>query len=156
MHDWIVDSGTSDHMCHLLHIFSSYREITSKEHVITVPDGRKINVKYIGTVKLSNGLILHNVLYMPTFKFNLIVVNKLITDNNYSVFFNNGGCYVQEALKKKSWLLGKSKNGLYVLQDQGINMKDVHPSDKDHQKTCKTNIVSATVLNDSLVNKAKL
>ena len=56
MHDWIVDSGASDHMCHLLSIFSSYKVISNKEHVITVPHGRKIGVKFIGTVNLYNGL----------------------------------------------------------------------------------------------------
>lgn len=98
IHDWIIDSGASDHMCHLLTIFSSYKQITNKEHVITVPDGGKIGVKYIGTVNLHNGLILHDVLYVPDFKFNLIAVNKLIADNECSVSFNNDGCFIPEVL----------------------------------------------------------
>lgn len=156
MHDWIIDSGASDHMCHLLSIFSSYEQIANKEHVITVPDGRKIGVKYMGTVKLHNGLVLHNVLYVPDFKFNLIAVNKLIADSKCSVSFNNDGCFIQEALRKKSWLLGKSKNGLYILQDEGIKLSRAHSVNKLHIEDSNTDLISATVLSDSLVNKAKL
>ena len=63
-HEWIVDSDASDHMCHLLSIFSSYKATSNKEHVITVPDGRKIGVKFIGTVNLHNGLVLYDVFFM--------------------------------------------------------------------------------------------
>ena len=81
-------------MCHLLSIFSSYKAIDNKEHIIAILDGRRICVKYVGTVSLQNGFILYNVLYVPDFKFNLIVVNKLISDNKCSVSFDNNGCYV--------------------------------------------------------------
>lgn len=74
-------------------------------------------MKDIGTVTLRNGLILHNVFYVPQFRFNLIAVNKLIYDLTCYVTFNNNGCLIQGIMIKKPWLLGKLRSGLYVLED---------------------------------------
>ena len=88
--------------------------------------------------------------------FNLIVVNKLIADNKCSISFNNDGCFVQEVLKKKSWLLGKPKNGLYVLKDEGFGVNGRMSSmDRMQKNTCDTDTITAVVFSDSLVNKAK-
>ena len=64
-YEWIIDSGASDHMCHDLFKFFSYHLLKNQSHTITIPDGRSILVKYIGQIKLSNGIILNNVLYVP-------------------------------------------------------------------------------------------
>ena len=51
-----------------------YTPISAQDHVITIPDGRKVNVQCIGTVYLNNGVKLREVLYVPEFHFNLISV----------------------------------------------------------------------------------
>lgn len=115
--EWIVDSGASDHMFHDLSKFTSYEILKHKRHSITIPDGRTIPVKYVGLVKLNNGIVLRNVLYVPEFRFNLITVNKIASDMKCVVSFDTNKCYIQEILMKKTWLLGKSKVGLYIFQD---------------------------------------
>ena len=69
LNSWVLDSGASDHMTYDLTLFQSY---TDKDHVITLPDGRKVNVQCIGTVCLNYGFELKVVLYVPDFDFNLI------------------------------------------------------------------------------------
>lgn len=100
--------------------------ISDKGHMITVPDGRKITVKYIGIVTLQNGVILLNVLYVPQFKFNLISVKKLLDDLKCKLIFDHHGCHVQENLMKRHWLLGKTKSVLYVFEGPRSEDSDLH------------------------------
>lgn len=90
---------------------------------MTIPDGTKVIVQNKGTVILENGIVLHNVLFAPSFKYNLISVNKISIDLNCKVFFNAYSCFVQDTLMKKPWLLGREKNGLYVIQEGGITSR---------------------------------
>ena len=88
-----------------------------KPQVVTIPNGTQFRVEIIGTVRLKNGVILKNVLYVPKFCFNLISVSKLIRDLNCNVIFNANECLIQESLMKKHLLLGKAEYGLYFLQE---------------------------------------
>ena len=93
-------------------------------------------MKYTGTINLRNGIVLKSVLYVPQFRFNLSVVNKLILDFKCSISFNNNGCFIQEMLMKKPWLLGKPRSGLYVLQD--TTKKDISHHTEDFNGTILT------------------
>lgn len=55
---WIVDSGASDHMCNDLTRFASYHALPTNKHYITIPNGKKVEVKLTGTIKLTIGLLL--------------------------------------------------------------------------------------------------
>lgn len=92
--DWILDSGASDHMCHDLTLFDTYSEILEENIYITIPDGSKIKVTHMGTVKINDYITLRNVLFVPTFKFNLISVLKLCRDENCIVQFSSNGCTI--------------------------------------------------------------
>lgn len=155
--DWIVDSGASDHMCFSLDRFCFYKSINKLGHQITIPDGRKISVKYMGTVKLQNGVFLQNVLYVPQFRFNLISVNKLISDLKCKLTFETDGCYVQGSLMKKPWLLGKHKSGLYIFKEneckESVTIASQQKiSPEAPQKACNAQSSSSP---NSLLNKAK-
>lgn len=69
---------------------------------------------------LNNGIVLKNVLYVPEFRFNLIAISKIASDMKCVVHFEASKCYIQESLKKRTWLLGESKAGLYIFQDTKI------------------------------------
>lgn len=79
---WIIDSGASDHMCHDLRRFTTYKYVSDTNHMVTVPDGRRMKVHTIGNFNLPNGIKLMNVLHVPQFKFNLISVQKLTSHTN--------------------------------------------------------------------------
>lgn len=66
--NWLTDSGASDHMSYDLSVFDTRTLIENSNNTITIPDGRRIQVKYIGDVPLNKDLILKNVLYVPDFK----------------------------------------------------------------------------------------
>ena len=55
-----------------------FTSITSTIQIsVQLPNGAVAKVTHIGTIHLSSGLILENVLCIPTFSFNLFSINKL-------------------------------------------------------------------------------
>lgn len=66
---------------------------------------------------MSGGLVLHKVLYVLNFKYNLISVNQLCASINYGIYFTSEGYFVQDLSMKGSWQPGKLEKGLYCLQD---------------------------------------
>jgi len=68
---WIVDSGASNHITPHLHLFKSYTPVIHG-CFITMPNGKKVQIKHIGRVELSTNLTLHDVLHEPDFQFNLL------------------------------------------------------------------------------------
>lgn len=112
--DWILDSGASDYMCHDLTLFDTYSEILEENSYITIPDGSKIKVTHMGTVKINDYITLRNVLFVPTFKFNLIYVLKLCRDENCIVQFSSNGCTIQSQSMQVPQHFGNVQHGLYL------------------------------------------
>lgn len=80
---WIIDSGATDHICTSLSTMHNTRTCPTPIQV-HLPNGTCFNVNTIGTVKLQSTLILHNVLYIPSFAYNLISVNLHTPHTNQS------------------------------------------------------------------------
>jgi len=73
---WIIDIGASDHMCHSRELFTTFLFLI-KPIAVTLPNGKKEIVTYFGTVTVTKDLVLHGVLYIPSFKYNLLSVSRL-------------------------------------------------------------------------------
>jgi hypothetical protein len=72
---WIIDIGASDHMiCSLSLLTTITAEISTQ---VKLHNGKFATVTHIGTIQLSTHLILTNVLYIPSFSYNLLSVSKL-------------------------------------------------------------------------------
>jgi len=72
---WILDSGVTDHINSSLENFATYRIIFYIP--IKLPNGITIHANIKGTIIFFITFILHNVLYIPRFNFNLISVSQL-------------------------------------------------------------------------------
>ncbi|GJT87900.1 hypothetical protein Tco_1069617 [Tanacetum coccineum] len=74
---WIVDSGATDHifisLTHMHNITNLKTPI-----LITLPNGQTVKVNITRSVHLTNSLTLHNVLYIPSFTYNLITISQLL------------------------------------------------------------------------------
>jgi hypothetical protein len=66
-------------------------------------------------VKLSKHLILHDVLYVPSFSFNLISVSKLIKSLNCCRVFLANFCFIQSLLDWMTIGVGRQQGGLFYL-----------------------------------------
>ena len=121
---WIVDTGASTHMCSEFSLLVNPAILTSPMQV-SLPDGSKISVQYSGTVVLSPTLILHNVLYIPKFQFNLLSVPKLATTSNIIFKFYPNNCILQDLKTKHLVAVVKLVNHLYILDQFKLGF--IHP-----------------------------
>lgn len=63
---WIIDSGTSDHMTSTKSLLFNVQTLPVP-YLVFIPNGYKVKVTNIGSLALFPNLILHNVLYVPSF-----------------------------------------------------------------------------------------
>jgi len=110
---WIIDSGATDHIASSLNLFLHYSKI--KPVQIKLPNGNFVFSHFSGSVQLSPEFVLHDVLYVSDFTFNLLSFSKLISYLNYFLTFSGVNCYIQEIESLKMIGLGKLKQGLYHL-----------------------------------------
>ena len=69
---WIVDIGTTHHTCFDLKWFSNCTKIEPIS--VNLPNGNTIEVNCKGQIRLTRELSIDNVLYLPQFAVNLILV----------------------------------------------------------------------------------
>uniref|UniRef100_A0A803L036 Retrovirus-related Pol polyprotein from transposon TNT 1-94-like beta-barrel domain-containing protein n=1 Tax=Chenopodium quinoa TaxID=63459 RepID=A0A803L036_CHEQI len=113
---WIIDSGASDHMTYKIDAMKN-SVLVNNIPSINLPNGVVSKISHIGDIKLADGLLLKGVLGVPTFKHNLLCVNKLNRDNDCNVMFHSGFCLIRGNSDQKIVGLGKLHNGLYYLID---------------------------------------
>lgn len=68
---WIIDSGASDHMTSDLSLLFNVQPLPVP-YLVSLPNGYKVIVTNIGSLTLFPDFILTNVLYIPSFQYNLI------------------------------------------------------------------------------------
>ncbi|XP_048635048.1 uncharacterized protein LOC125608656 [Brassica napus] len=110
---WIIDSGATTHVCSDLARFSDLSTVTGV--TVSLPNGHKEPISHIGSIIVSPTITLHNVLYVPSFRFNLISVRCLLVDNNSSAHFYVDHCLIQESTEGLMIGRGSIFNNLYVL-----------------------------------------
>lgn len=121
---WIVDSGATDHMVFDDKLFMHKRTLV-KQVEIGLPDGTCSYVSEIGSVAVFPNLILKDVLYVPSFKHNLISVGKLIDDAGIEVVFRPHECVF--TLSQNNYILGTAPKigGLYLLNSSSKSASTV-------------------------------
>ena len=115
---WFIDSGASAHMTCSKEWYDKYYEKTDGTHIYLGYD-RSLKVQGYGIINvyLPNGQMrqIHNVMYVPDLKKNLIFVST-ITDNHLKVEFGKLGCIVKDVQDHyKVVSTGTRVGGLYRL-----------------------------------------
>lgn len=116
---WIVDSGATKHVCSIADAFVNLRTIDGSN--VTLPNHTQIPVKMCGDVILGPTLVLHDVLFVPQFKFNLLSVSALTIGSQLTLSFFHDGFIIQEAKTKKMIAKGDRVHNLYVLVTKTLN-----------------------------------
>ncbi|KAL4620721.1 hypothetical protein ACB092_06G176100 [Castanea dentata] len=109
-------SGATDHMVYFVSCFTSIT-VTFNTHV-NLPNGEVTFVTHIGTVRISDNLLLQNVLCVPSFTFNLISVCQLAKSILCCLIFFGNLYFIQDLAHWSMIGLGKEINGLYLLQKE--------------------------------------
>jgi hypothetical protein len=96
LHIRIIYSGATYHICTSVQFFTTYHAILTIN--INLPNGDVTVAKLCGQVKLSNSLILEDVLLVPNFKFNILAVLKIVDYLNVTFTIDKSNCIIQEKL----------------------------------------------------------
>ena len=93
-------------------------------------------VTHKGTITILPDLVLHNVLCIPSFSFNLLSVSKLAHTNQYCFIILHDYCILQAL---SSWTMighAKLKSGLYFLQQPTTHQRHLVSSPSILSKAC--------------------
>ena len=93
--DWIIDSGTSQHISARQERFANYLPISRLK--IQIGDGCEIEEIGMGDILLqteSSQITLRDVLHVPTIGSNLLSIAKVV-DHGHRMLFTTTGCQIQ-------------------------------------------------------------
>ena len=80
----------------MIHSISYYISITATLNThVHLPNGEIALVTQIGTVQISEKLVLHNVLCVPSFSFNLTSVSQIAKSTPCCLIFFGNLCFIQ-------------------------------------------------------------
>ncbi|XP_075075290.1 uncharacterized protein LOC142162679 [Nicotiana tabacum] len=72
-HNWIVDTGASNHMVHSLNLLDSYKEVSEKDkNKVQLPTGEQASITHIGICSFFINKKSQNILHIADFKYNLL------------------------------------------------------------------------------------
>lgn len=94
IHSWIFDSCASEHMTFDKSILFDIIALT-QPLTVNLPNSFKIKVTHAGKVSLFPDMILDRVLYVPSFKFNLLFVHKFCYQFGCDLIFSAFLCSMQ-------------------------------------------------------------
>ncbi|KAF7843553.1 Retrovirus-related Pol polyprotein from transposon TNT 1-94 [Senna tora] len=136
---WIVDTGASSHICYKKSIMHDIKPLpkTLKMHL---PTGHTVNVLETGSVRIKAEIELTNVLYIPSFKYNLLSVNRLAKDLNMNVIFDSQQCLIQDLKTRRILAKGKVDGNLYLLDNMNNGIETSLKQHCNSVTMCKTNI----------------
>jgi len=118
-------------MCHNKDLFTRF-VVLAKPNTVTLPNGRCVSVTHAGTVILNKSLVLHGVLYIPSFRYNLLSVSKLSHQQGSYVVFTPEYCFMQAPSMRRPQVLDNHFAGLYLLQLSLATRTEI-PDKKDFQ-----------------------
>lgn len=87
--EWIIEFGAAHHISSSLNLLEQGRPVynSSKNKVYLLTEDKE-NVTRVGATTILKEVLVINVLYVPEFKFNLLVVSKLSKELSCSVNFS--------------------------------------------------------------------
>ena len=113
-------------MCHDLSLTTDLKDIKPPLLVFLL-DRSTHYVDKVGQVILHGVFSLTDVLHLPTFKYNLLPVNKLCTTSNVRFNFTSTSCHLQEAKTDRLVDIGRVLGTLYVINQSNYKDYKYHP-----------------------------
>ncbi|GJR13371.1 ribonuclease H-like domain-containing protein [Tanacetum coccineum] len=96
-------------------------DITSLKIIVDDLNGTLATISHVGNLKLSNNVVLYDVLVVPGYCLSLLSISKLIRDSKMYVSFDEDMCYIQDLKKEKVLGTGSQSGGLYLFDMDKVN-----------------------------------
>nr|KYP37322.1 Retrovirus-related Pol polyprotein from transposon TNT 1-94 [Cajanus cajan] len=129
---WVIDSGATSHICCHRNMYHSYTSLS--DSYVMLPNSTKVKIVGIGSIHLNHDIHLHNVLFIPSFRFNLLSLLKLINENQFQFTMQSNSFVLQDLTTMRR--IGTAK------QDQGLLFFDFPMSNFSLNTTDYCNLVS--------------
>ncbi|GJY27904.1 hypothetical protein Tco_0403671 [Tanacetum coccineum] len=97
---WIIDSGANQHIINSTKNMTNVVDIFELNIIVGHPNRTIAKINHVGNLKLTNNVVLFDVLVIPEYTVSLLSVNKMIKDSKLHVSFNEHDCVIQD-LKKR-------------------------------------------------------
>ena len=156
-YQWII-FGASYHICIDLSQFSSITHVFNV--FVTLPNSSQVPVQFVGNVVLSKHLILHDVYFVPGFRFNLISVSALLKHFHLSITFNSQFLLIQDSNHSK--MIGRAEllEGLYVFKADSSSLPSSNIGASIHSSvlpfSCNSRLHSVASFNSHSKNNIPL
>ncbi|XP_019432346.1 PREDICTED: uncharacterized protein LOC109339373 [Lupinus angustifolius] len=111
---WILDSGATYHIAYNMSYYSAYHKI--KPIRVKLPNRHEVLATISGIIVISKSLTIHDVLYLPSFSYNLLSIPKLTSQSSCILSFDASCCKIQEKDSLKMIGIANLSKGLYVLK----------------------------------------
>lgn len=102
---------------------------------VYLPDESITIVKFVGDVKIHDTLVLRDVLYVPSFKNNLLSVSKLTRNHDLKLTFHSQFCLIHDLKTDRVFAMGKLQEQLYIWHTESFQLS----TDIPKQLTFSTN-----------------
>ncbi|GJY23360.1 ribonuclease H-like domain-containing protein [Tanacetum coccineum] len=90
-------------------------DISELKIIVGHPNGTLATISHVGNLKLSNNVILYDVLVVSGYCVSRLSVNKLIRDSKMFIGFDKTKCYIQDLKTEKILGTGSEYGGLYLF-----------------------------------------
>ncbi|KAF7803654.1 Retrovirus-related Pol polyprotein from transposon TNT 1-94 [Senna tora] len=117
---WILDTGASSHICSNINLMQHTTSLRPPIHV-HLPDSTTKIVHTKGQAALHLKLILHNVLLIPSFNYNLLSVNKLVKETDLHLIFHKCYCILQDRKSEEIIAIAGVRRNLYILESRSFD-----------------------------------
>ncbi|KAG7557416.1 Zinc finger CCHC-type superfamily [Arabidopsis suecica] len=117
---WVIDTGATNHICHDKSAFSTFHFLQNT--TVTLPNGGLVSIVGIGSIHMGRYLELHDVLYIPQFKFNLLSVSCLTKSMGCKVWFDEHSCVLQDPSRELMIGVGRQVANLYFLDIESLDL----------------------------------
>ncbi|XP_019162013.1 PREDICTED: uncharacterized protein LOC109158578 [Ipomoea nil] len=129
---WILDSGATDHISCSLDYFEMHHKICGVS--VKLPNGETVKVTHVGQIRLDENVLLQNVLFIPSFAFNIVSASKLTKQSDCKLVMEADFCAIQGPHGMVDGF-AKQKDGLYLISALPVRKGTQHV-DKNVEKLC--------------------
>lgn len=117
-HTWVMDIGDTYHIVCFMNLLTTITFVA--QYIVELPNEETTKVTCIGTITLSSSLTLINVLFVPSFTYNLLYVSTITQSQPYCLVFLSAYCFIQDLTSWRRIGVGKAINELYLLQSNSL------------------------------------
>ncbi|GJV19802.1 hypothetical protein Tco_1368822 [Tanacetum coccineum] len=108
-------AGASQPMTYTILNMFNVVEVSKLNMTVGHPSGTMAIVTHVGSHRLIDQIVIHDVLVVPEYKVSILSVHKLSKDNKFRVVFDENVCVIQDYVQRTQVGTGNESNGLYFL-----------------------------------------